>query len=88
MNTDPIVDSLREPIQLTPRFRTAIEARIVQLECDAARDERVLRSLTNPDHRRRQQLLVDKQLDKAFRLREMLALVTIRAARARHEPVR
>jgi hypothetical protein len=88
MNPDPIVESFREPLQITPRFRTAVETRILQLERDAARDERTLQTLTNPDHRRRQQMLVDKQLEKAFRLREMLALVTTRAARARREPVR
>jgi hypothetical protein len=88
MNPDPMLESLREPMQVTPRFRTAVEARIMQLERDAARDERMLQSLTSPDHRRRQQMLIDKQLDKAFRLREMLALVTTRAARARREPVR
>ena len=88
MNPDPILESLREPLQITPRFRSAVETRIAQLERDAARDERVLKSLTNADHRRRQQMLIDKQLDKAFRLREMLALVITRAARSSREPVR
>jgi hypothetical protein len=88
MNPDPILESLREPIHVTPRFRLAIEARILQLERDAAKDERALKSLTSADHRRRQQMLIDKQLDKAFRLREMLALVATRAARSRREPVR
>ena len=88
MNPDPMLESLREPLEITPRFRSAVEARILQLERDAARDERMLKSLTSPDHRRRQQLLVDKQLEKAFRLREMLALVTTRAGRARREQVR
>ncbi|MBV8114107.1 MAG: hypothetical protein JO300_05155 [Silvibacterium sp.] len=88
MNPDPKLESLREPMQVTPRFRTAIETRIMQLERDAARDEHMLQFLTSPDHRRRQQMLIDKQLEKAFRLREMLALVTTRAAHARREPVR
>jgi hypothetical protein len=83
-----IPDLTREPIEVSPGFRSAIAAKILELERNAARDERVLDSLTSPDHRRRQQLLVDKQLDKAFRLREMLALVTTRAARSRREPVR
>ena len=87
MNRDPMLESLRDPLQITPRFRAAVEARILQLEADAARDERMAKTLTCPDHRRRQQLLVEKQLDKAFRLREMLALVTTRAARSRREPV-
>jgi hypothetical protein len=88
MNPDPMLESLREPIEITPRFRNAVESRIMQLERDAARDEHMLQFLTSPDHRRRQQMLIDKQLEKAFRLREMLALVTNRAARARREPVR
>ena len=88
MKPDPISESLREPLQVTPRFRTAIESRILELERHAAEDERTLRRLTSPDHRRRQQILIDKQLDKAFRLREMLALVTTRAARDRRERVR
>jgi hypothetical protein len=88
MKPDPALDSLREPLQVTPRFRTAIESRILELERHAAEDERTLRKLTSPDHRRRQQILIDKQLDKAFRLREMLALVTTRAARDRRERVR
>lgn len=88
MKPDPTPEPLCEPIQVTPRSRTAIETRIMQLESGAARDERVLRSLTSPDHRRRQQMLIDKQLEKAFRLREMLELVTTRAAWNRREPVR
>ena len=88
MRPDPILQSLREPLQVTPRFRTAIESRILELERNAAEDERTLRSLTSPDHRRRHQMLIDKQLDKAFRLREMLALITTRAAGDRRERVR
>lgn len=70
---------MKEPIQLSPRFRSAIEARIQELLRDAARDERVLAGLRNADHRRRQQMLVDKQLEKAFRLREMLEQVWARS---------
>ncbi len=88
MNRDPLLEPSHEPMQITPRFRTAVEARILQLERNAASDERVLRSLTNRDHRRRQEMLIEKQLDRAFRLREMLALVTTHAARSRREPVR
>src|SRR5215472_3704476 len=68
-------DLIGEPLQVSARFRSAIEARILELERDAARDEQILAGLTHPDHRRRHQLLVDKQLNKAFRLREMLAQV-------------
>ncbi|MBV8631299.1 MAG: hypothetical protein JOZ83_10270 [Silvibacterium sp.] len=88
MKPDTLLESLREPLEITPRFRVAVETRILQLERDAAQDERILRTLTSPDHRRRQQALIDHQLDKAFRLREMLALVTTRAERARRESVR
>jgi hypothetical protein len=88
MKPDPALHLLREPLQMTPRFRAAVESRILQLERDAARDERVLQSLTSRDHRRRQQLLIDRQLDKAFRLREMLALAATQAERSRREPVR
>jgi hypothetical protein len=80
-------DLMREPIQVSPRFRSAIEARILELERDAARDERALAKLTNPEHRRRHQTLVDKQLDKAFRLREMLAQVCARSAAGRRQRV-
>jgi len=72
-------DLLREPIEVSPRFRSAIEARILELERNAASDEQTLSQLSHPDHRRRQQMLVDKQLDKAFRLREMLAHVWARS---------
>ncbi len=78
-------DLMREPIQVSPRFRSAIEARILELERDAARDERALAKLTSPEHRRRHQMLVDKQLDKAFRLREMLAQVSARSGGSRRE---
>jgi hypothetical protein len=87
MSPDPIREALREPLQVSPRFRSAVEARILDLEQNAARDERALASLTSADHRRRQQMLVDQQLDKAFRLREMLSLITARTARAGRERV-
>jgi hypothetical protein len=80
-------DLMREPIQVSPRFRSAIEARILELERNAARDEQIVAALTNPDHRRRHQMLVDKQLDKAFRLREMLAQVCARSGGGRRERV-
>jgi hypothetical protein len=78
-------EAIREPIRVSSRFRAAIEARILSLEQNAARDARALAALTHPDHRRRHRLLVDKQLEKAFRLREMLALVAARTAPARRE---
>jgi len=80
-------DLLREPIEVSPRFRSAIEARILELERNAARDEQTLARLTHPDHRRRHQMLIDKQLCKAFRLREMLAQVWSRSEAARRQRV-
>jgi hypothetical protein len=62
-----------EPFRVSERFRLTLEATILDLEAAAARDERALAHLTDPDHRRRQQLLIDAQLERAFRLRELLA---------------
>jgi len=76
-----------EPMQVSSRFRATIEATILELERNAARDERLLPTLLSPDHRRRQRLLVEKQLDKAFRLREMLELMSIRREQGRRERV-
>jgi len=76
-----------EPMQVSSRFRSTIEATILELERNAGRDERLLPTLLSPDHRRRQRLLVEKQLDKAFRLREMLALMSLRREQGRRERV-
>ncbi|HUB17564.1 MAG TPA: hypothetical protein VL990_02945 [Acidobacteriaceae bacterium] len=62
-----------EPIRVSDRFRLTLEATILSLEAGAARDERTLPLLADPDHRRRHQLLISAQLDRAFRLRELLA---------------
>jgi hypothetical protein len=80
-------DLIGEPLQVSPRFRSAIEARILELERNAALDEQTLSGLTHPDHRRRHQMLIDKQLDKAFRLREMLAHVWGRSGAGRRQRV-
>ena len=69
-----------EPLYVSARFRNIVEATIHELERDAAADEQMLGALTSPDHRRRQQRLVRAQLDRAFSLREMLALSVLRAA--------
>jgi hypothetical protein len=71
-----------EPIQVSARFRLALERAILVLEAGAARDERVLPRLDDPDHRRRQRLLVGCQLLRAFRLRELLARTALRSERA------
>jgi hypothetical protein len=61
-----------EPFRVSERFRLTLESAILELEANAARDERTLPLLTDPDHRRRQQLLISAQLERAFRLRELL----------------
>jgi hypothetical protein len=81
MTAEPV----RESIQVSSRFRSTIEATILELERNAALDEQFLTTLRNPDHRRRQRLLIEKQLDKAFRLREMLALMSVRLESRRCE---
>ena len=62
-----------EPYRVSERFRLTLESSILELEAAAGRDERALSLITDPDHRRRQQLLIDAQLERAFRLRELLA---------------
>jgi len=76
-----------KPMQVSSRFRATIEATILELERNAARDERVLPTLLSADHRRRQRLLVEEQLDKAFRLREMLDLMSLRREQGWRERV-
>lgn len=67
-----------DPIRVSERFRLTLEATILDLEAGAARDERALRQLENADHRRRQQLLIAAQLERAFRLRELLERTLLR----------
>jgi hypothetical protein len=61
-----------EPFRVSARFRLTLESAILELEANAGRDERTLALLTDPDHHRRQQRLIDAQLERAFRLRELL----------------
>lgn len=74
--------TLNEPIHISARFRLTIASAIVKLEEGAARDEKVLALLEDPDHRRRQHLLVRSQLERAFQMRELLAQTEIRPERA------
>jgi hypothetical protein len=62
-----------DPIRVSERFRLTLESTILELEAGAARDERILPLLEDEDHRRRQRLLVAAQLERAFRLRDLLA---------------
>lgn len=73
---------LSEPIHVSRRFRLTLESAIRELEAGAAYDERLLKLLEDPDHRRRQRLLIARQLDRAFRLRELLARTRLRPERA------
>ena len=59
-----------ERLMVSSRFRGAVESAIFRIERNAFQDESNLGRLTNEDHRRRQRLLIEKQIDKAFRLRE------------------
>ena len=76
-----------EPFRVSERFRLTLESAILELEANAARDERTLSQLTDPDHRRRQQRLIDAQLERAYRLRELLAR-TIQVEKSAAVPVR
>ncbi len=75
-----------EPIRVSERFRLTLEAAILDLEAGAARDERLVPRLENADHRRRQQHLVAAQLERAFRLRELLERTTVRRDASRAVP--
>ena len=69
-----------EPLHVSARFHAAVKAAVLELERQAARDERMIETLLDADHRRRQRQLVDAQLLKAFRLHEMLRQMLIRNA--------
>jgi hypothetical protein len=71
-----------DPIQVSARFRLALEQTILALEAGAAHDEQALELIDDEDHRRRQRLLVGCQLLRAFRLRELLARTELRSERA------
>ena len=69
MNTSsPVCDT----IEISPRFRASIEARIARLENDAATDELNLASLENEDHIRRHRRLIIVQRSEALRMRIFL----------------
>jgi hypothetical protein len=71
-----------DAIHVSERFRLTLESSILDLEAAAARDERLLPQLDNADHQRRQKLLVAAQLDRAFRLRELLSRTALWPGRA------
>ncbi len=61
-----------QAFEISPRFRRSIEERIARLECDADFDEAQLTRLAEPDHIRRQVLLVASQRAEALRMRLFL----------------
>lgn len=73
---------LFEPMHVSARFRLTMEAAILELQAGAARDEQMLPLLEDGDHRRRQQLLVESQLERAFQLQELLGRTCVRPERA------
>lgn len=74
--------STSEPFHVSARFRLTLETAIRALEAGAARDEQLVPLLDDPAHRRRQQLLVESQLERAFQLSELLARTCVRPERA------
>jgi hypothetical protein len=73
-----ILNSVREPYEISPRFYRALQAKALSLENDARQDEAFAVTLENPDHLQRQNLLIDTQRDQAKRLRDFLAASRIR----------
>jgi hypothetical protein len=67
-----------EPLHVSSRFHTAVTSAVMKLERQAALDEHRMKDLVDADHRRRHKLLVDTQLQKAFKLREMLRQMQVR----------
>lgn len=60
-----------ERLMVSSRFHAAVESAIFRIERNAIEDEHTLARLISEDHRRRHRLLIEKQIDKAFRLREL-----------------
>lgn len=67
-----------EPFHVSARFRVTLQLTILALEAAAAEDERAAALLEDADHRRRQGLLVAAQLERAFRLSELLERTAVR----------
>ncbi len=62
-----------EQLEVSERFRRSLLTRIRKLQNDAAADEQMIARLPNEDHRRRQKILVQAQLEHAFRLSDLLS---------------
>ncbi len=65
-------------VEVSLRFRLCLEAKIRQLEEDAILDAHIVSGLESEDHRRRQCLLVNAQLERARVLRELLVSTRLR----------
>jgi hypothetical protein len=64
--------------EVSLRFRLTVEAKIRQLEEDAIFDAKAMADLECEDHRRRQRMLVQAQLERARTLRELLIATRVR----------
>lgn len=67
---------------ISQRLHCAIQSKALVLEIDAVRDEITAGTIENPDHLRRQRLLIQAQRDEAERLRDFLTRTKVRAARS------
>lgn len=68
-----------ERIEVSERFRRSLQTRIKKLQEDAAADERIIPLLFCEDHQRRQMMLVQTQLEDAFRLTDLLSSTRYRS---------
>jgi hypothetical protein len=75
-----------EQVEVSERFRRSLLTRIRKLQDDAANDERTIAGLRCEDHQRRQRLLVQTQLEDAFRLTDLLSLTRFRQATTARTP--
>ena len=64
--------TIRQQVEISPRFRHTIEQRIARLEQDAEHDEAQIAALNDVDHIRRQLRLVAVQRAEALRMRLFL----------------
>ena len=67
-----------ERLMVSSRFHGAVKSAIFRIECNAFQDEDKLTVLVSDDHRRRQRLLIEKQIDKAFQPRDLYERLELR----------
>lgn len=77
-----------ERIEVSERFRRSLLTRIRKLQDDAAADERIIPLLYCEDHQRRQMMLVQTQLEDAFRLTDLLSSTRYRPETVRRAPAK